>query len=134
MSAAPEVGVIFLGVSLSIPDSPDAPVIPVREGIKAASEISEAGNLLGTALAYNPKSLEHRWTNAPNITRTWFTTYFEPFWDNHAKLLFPFFYAWGLTNRADDIFYGRIETSSEKAERLTLLTYSDELILQMRAA
>lgn len=134
MDAAPEVGVIFLGVGLTIPDSPDAPVIPMREGIKAASEVSQSGNLLGTVVAYNPKSIEHRWTNAPNITRTWFTTYWEPFWDNHAKLLYPFFYAWDLTNRPDDIFYGRMETNSEKAERLTLLTYSDELILNMKAA
>ena len=129
MSAAPEIGVMFLGVHLSFPWPPEAPVSPVREGIKSKTEISNTGNLLGTNLAFNPKTINHRFTN---LTRTWFTTYYEPFWNNHAKLIYPFFYAWDLTNRPNDVFYGYIDDAIIQEEKLSLLNYNDELVLQMK--
>jgi len=131
MTAAPEIGVIFLGVHLLFPWPPEAPVIPEEEGIKAFSEYSGAGHLLGTVLAYNPVTINPRWTN---LTRTWYSTSFLPFWDNHGKLIFPFFYAWDLTNRPDDIFYVSIDPGMVRMESLDLLTYTKELTLQMKSA
>lgn len=131
MSALPEIGIIFLGVHLLFPWPPEAPVIPEEEGIKASTEYSGAGNLLGTVLAHNPRNINPRWTN---LTRTWYTTFFLPFWDNHGKLIFPFFYAWDLTNRPDDIFYVSIDPAMVRREVLELLTYTKELTLQMKGA
>ena len=131
MSAAPEIGIIHLGVHLLFPWPPEAPVVPEEEGIKANTEYSGAGNLLGTVLAYNPVTINQRWTN---LTRTWYSSSFLQFWDNHGKLIFPFFYAWDLTNRPDDIFYVSIDPGMVRRESLELLSYTKELSLQMKAA
>lgn len=131
-SAAAEIAVIFLGAQLEIPDSPDAPTVPVEEGIAVNSEYSEAGNLLGSTPSHFPININHQWTKAPNITRTWYSTYFIPFWENHARDIYPFFYAWDLTNRPDDIRYVTINPGMSRREVLSLLTYSDELVLQMK--
>lgn len=129
MSAAPEIGVIFLGAHLLFPWPPEAPVVPEEEGINVSTEYSGAGHLLGSVLAYNPITINQRWTD---LTRSWYSTSFLPFWDNHAKLIYPFFYAWDLDNRPDDIFYVSLDPGMVRRESLELLSYTKELTLQMK--
>lgn len=131
-SEKPFIGEIYLGARLTLPDPPDAPTIPVEESIKVASEIGDTGHLLGAVIQYYQAIVNHSWTRTPNWTRTFYSTYFLPFWNNHARKLYPFFYAWDLTNRADDIVFGSIDPGLVRREELTLLTYSDNIQLQMR--
>ena len=129
---APYAGVIMLGVYLSMPDPPDAPYAPVNEGIKVSTEISEAGHLLGSVVEHFPININPRWTNAPNFTRTWYTTYFLPFWEDHGRWIKPFFYGWDLVNRPDDVFYVHLDPGFVRAEALSLLTYTDSVELLLK--
>lgn len=127
-SAAAEIGILMLGKKLQFPWPPDNPVIPKQESMKLASEISQEGHLLGTVLAYNGIQINHKWSN---LLRQWTEGTFEQFWNSHAKFIYPFVYAWDLTNRPDDIFYVRVNTEMVYQEPLSKLSYADELQLQM---
>ena len=125
----PEAAVIFLGHLIEFPYPPTAPTVPVAESISAAMEISEAGHLLGAVISHFPIVINQRWEN---ITRTWFDAYFRPFWFNHARYLIPFFYAWDLTNRSNDIFYVTVDPGQSFRETLTVLSLTDAIELNMK--
>lgn len=125
----PEMAIIFLGVAIEFPYPPDSPTVPFDESIRATMEISEAGHNLGAVISHFPISVNQKFSN---FTRTWFDTYFKPFWINHARYLLPFFYGWDLTNRADDIFFLTMDENFIFREALTILSLTDELTLQMR--
>lgn len=129
---APYIGEIYLGARLTLPDPPDAPLTPVEESIRVASEIGDTGHLLGAVIQYYQAQINHSWTRTPNWTRTFYNTYFKPFWLNHARKLYPFFYAWDLIGNADDILFGSIPPDFVRREELTLLSYTDVVQLQMR--
>lgn len=129
---APYIGTIFLGTYLLMPDPPDAPYVPVNEGMKISTEISEAGHLLGAVIEHYPIDINPRWSRTPNFTRTFYTTYFLPFWENHAKLMRPFFYAWDKVNRADDVYYVYLDPGFIRRESLSLLSYTDEVELMLK--
>lgn len=126
---APEMAVMFLGIYIEFPFPPIAPTVPATESISVATEFSEAGHTLGSVISHFPITINHRWEN---ITRTWFDTYFKPFWINHARYLIPFFYAWDLTNRPLDIFYVTVDGSQRFGESLTILSVTDQIELNMK--
>ena len=130
LSAAAEAAVIFLGACITFPFLPRAPYIPRDEGIEVVSEVSQAGHLLGSVVAHYPVSINPVWEL---LLRTWFNTYLAPFWDDHAKLLKPFFFGWDLTNRPNDIFYCWVDPGMRFKEILTTLNYSDEFSLLLKS-
>lgn len=128
-TAEPEMAIVFLGTAIEFPYPPDSAVIPFDESITAQMEISEAGHNLGAIISHFPIRISHKYSN---FTRTWFNTYFKPFWINHARYLLPFFYAWDLTNRADDIFFVTLDETQIFRETLTVLSLMDEFTLNMK--
>lgn len=128
MSAVPEIGILMLGTRLDFPWPPVSPVAN-QETIRLSSEYSEAGHLLGSVIAHYPKTIPHKWTK---FTRSWLDGYFQPFWDSHAKLLRPFFYAWDLINRPGDVFFVHIDPEMLYQVPFSTLNYGDELQLNMK--
>lgn len=128
-SIAPQIGVIFLGQYLQFPTTPVTPFIPITESIEAAEEISKSGHLLGVDIRYNPIT-----TTAvfEDLLRTWVDSDYKPFWNNHAKLLKPFFFGWDLVTRASDCYYVRVPAEAVFEEPLSVLTYVDKIELKMR--
>jgi hypothetical protein len=130
LTAAAEVAVMFLGEAIYFPYLPRAPYTPKDEGIEVMSEVSQAGHLLGSVVAHHPVSINPVWEL---ILRTWFNDNLVPFWDDHGKLLKPFFFGWDLNNRPDDIFYCWIDPAMRFKEILTTLNYSDEFSLLLKS-
>ena len=121
---------IYLGQRLEFPFRPEGPVVPISEAIELKAETSKAGYILGALVAHWPFTLSHLWKY---LTRAWYRDYFLPFWDDHAKYLKPFFYAWDLDERPDDVYFVSVDPGMVRREPLSILTYSDELQLQMRS-
>jgi len=129
MIAAPEIGILMLGIKLEFPWPPDSPVIPKREQLRLNAEYSDAGHLLGAVVAHFPIQIDHKWSR---FARNWLDADFLPFWNNYGKQLCPFFYAWDLVNRPSDIYFVSVNPESIYQVPLTLLAYGDELQLSMR--
>jgi hypothetical protein len=125
----PELAILFLGVYTEFPYPPDAPMSPNEEGINAKIEISEGGHNLPSLISYFPRTVN---LNFSNITRTWFDTYYAPFWDNYAKYLLPFFFAEDLDNLGSDIDFGVLNPSLTKKKVLSALSINDSLPFQMQ--
>ena len=79
---APQVGVIYVGVYLQFPYPMDAPLEPFARSIKADVADSEAGYPLGASLKYSPVEINH---TQSNFLRTWFATYYQPFYELHGE-------------------------------------------------
>lgn len=125
-----EIAIIYLGERVDFQFRPAAPVISASHRIEAMAEYSRAGHLLGTSTMFYPVEINHRYEL---LLRSWYNSNFKPFWKNHARLMLPFFYGWDIANRADDIYFCHIDTAMAEQESLTLLDYTDELNLILRA-
>lgn len=130
LNAAIEIAVLFLGEAIYFPFRPRAPYTPMAESIEVNSEISQAGHLLGSVVAHHPVSINPVWEY---ITRSWFNANIPDFWNDHGKLLKPFFFGWDLENRPDDIFYCWIDPAMVYKEVLTIFNYTDEFNLMLKA-
>ena len=123
-SIEPEIGNIFLGSRIDFPVPPDTPGTPAEEGINAAMEISQAGHNLGAIISFFPLKSSVKFSN---ITRTWFDNNIRPFWFSHARYLLPFFYAFDLDERPDDVYFVTMDKGQTFKEMLTILSLTDEL-------
>lgn len=130
LTSQAEIADIFLGEAIYFPFRPRAPYTPKNEGIEVNSEISDAGHLLGSVVAHHPVDINPVWEY---MSRTWFAENLQPFWDDHAKLLKPFFFGWDLSNRPDDIFYCWVDPAMKFKEVLTTLNYTDEFNLMLKS-
>ncbi|MFA5803664.1 MAG: discoidin domain-containing protein [Melioribacteraceae bacterium] len=129
-SGAPYVGVIYLGAKLLMPWPPDPAPVPFSEGINAETSESESGNILGSTVKSNPIEITHSFRL---LTRTFISTYWLPFWNSYGKRMKPFFYAWDLTAIPGDVFFCVMKSSARFAAPVSMLTYVDELIIDMKA-
>jgi hypothetical protein len=128
-SGAPYVGVIYLGAKLLMPWPPDPAPVPFIEGINAETFESETGLILGNTVKGNPIDIAH---NFKLLTRSWVNDSWLPFWNVYGKKLKPFFYAWDLTNAPKDVFYCTMKVSARLATPVSLLTYFDDLGVEMK--
>lgn len=125
----PYLGVLMFGSALQFEQPPDAPLTPKNVKLVGETAISETGNLLGANVKFNQLEISHTWQN--KVTATWYTNSFEPFMENHAELLKPFFYAWDLTNRAGDIYFVRLREDNLRSDPISRLDYIDTLTLNL---
>lgn len=128
-SGQPYCGVIYFGTAILFDWPADGPLAPYSESIIAEDVDSEAGNLLGIEVKFNPKELTRVWSNQ---TKTFYDSYFKPFWDAHGKLLKPFFFADDLTNRTDQVFYARCKKEMVFAPQYSRANYYDSFTLEMK--
>lgn len=128
-SFIPQIGVLYLGEYFKFDYPPESPVVPKRESVVAQSEISNGGHLLGTDVRYYQNTAQFLFRN---ITRSFYVSKLKIFWDTHAKLLKGFFFAWDLTNRPNDVFYCKISEDSTMQEPLSILSYVDEVNLNLQ--
>ena len=128
-AVAAYMAIAVLGQKLQFPYPPDTPYIPYSEVPVADVERSKNGHILGVS-TYLP-ALKMR-VQFSNITRTWFDTYFLPFWQNHGRLYKPFFFAWDLDTYENDVFLVSIDDEYNLESPFSVLTYIDILNLNMR--
>ena len=123
-----EIGILMLGEKLSFGYGPETPFAPKSEGIKANSLMSKGGYLLGTDVRYNDLSITARYGY---VSRTWVSTYFLPFWRDHARLLKYFFYAYDPDNDADTVYLVKAAESMRYEAPLSIGSYVDGLTLNL---
>ena len=127
-SVPPEAGVIYLGEYLEFPFPPDAILQPFSESVVPKFETVDSGNLLSVENRFNPFSISHRYSN---VERDPFLKDYLKFWNNHGKYLKPFFYAWDLDNRPNDVFYARFSEKHTHSIPLSNLKYADLVQLNL---
>lgn len=123
-----EIGILMLGEKLSFGYGPEAPFNPKSEGIKANSLISKGGYLLGTDVRYNPLSITARYNY---VSRTWVSTYYLPFWRDHARHLKYFFYAYDPDNDPNTVYLVKVNESMLYEAPLSIGGYVDGITLNM---
>ena len=128
-SIAAQIGVAVLGTKMQFEYPPETPYNPYTETPAAYVERSKNGHILGVS-TYNPV-LEFR-ALFSFITRTWLNTYFIPFWQNHARLFKPFFFAWDLDTYPEDVFFVSIDNNMTFETPFSILEYVDTVSLTMR--
>lgn len=124
----PYIGVLFFGSALEFEFPPDAPLAPKAKTLKSEAAMSEGGNFLGANVKFAQFELNHVFSE---VTNTWYNNSFEPFMEDHAEQLKPFFYAWDLTNKPDDIFYVRLKEDNARADTIDRLNYVQFVYLNM---
>lgn len=123
-----DIGIIYLGTKLSFGIGPQTPTIPKSEGIVAKEEVSKAGFPLGVDIRYNDIISNPTYKV---VDRTWVQTYYRPFWNNHGRLLKPFFYAWDIDDSSSEIVFVKFSSGMRYEEPVSLLNYVDYLTLQL---
>lgn len=127
-SGLPFLAVAYFGVAILFDYPPSGPIIPFSENITAEENESETGNLLGINIKFNKTDISRMWGQQ---TKTFYDTYFKPFWDNHGKLLKPFFYADNLTARADEAHFVRLKKEMLNAPQYSRADIYDTIQLEM---
>jgi hypothetical protein len=78
-----------------------APFDPTPQAVKARSERSTTGQLLGSVVNYIEIAVSPRWTL---LDPAWIAASFDPFWETHASTLKPFFWAWEPGDHPTEVF------------------------------
>lgn len=123
---SPELGVLMLGQRLTFPVKPQAPYVPVDEKVVEESAWSKAGHLLGTVVRYSKLTINAKFKA---LDRSFVFGDFQTFWQQHARQLKPFFYAWDLDAFPDQVYVVR-HTGRHRAQ-LSIASLVDQLDLQM---
>lgn len=126
-----EVGGIFIGNLLQFPCPPNVPLTTANEGIVSQTFVSKSGKLLGFDHRYNPINISHSFSD---INMSWIENEYSTFWDNHGKLMKPFFYAPDLENLPDEVYYCRFSDEHQHSFQLSNLNYVDVLQLNLVGA
>lgn len=123
------IAVASLGVKIQFEYPPDTPYAPYAESPEADVARNKNGHILGVS-TYSPRlSLAVQFSL---VSRSWLDTYFVPFWQNHARLFKPFFFAWDLDTYPADVFFVSIDDDMSLDTPFSILTYVDVLSLKMR--
>lgn len=128
-TVAPHIAVVFLGTMMQFEYPPDAPYVPYTETPVADVERSKNGHILGVSTYLPALQLQPQFSN---INRTWLDAYLIPFWQTHARLLKPFFFAWDLDTYPADVFFVSIDDESALETPFSLLSLVDSITLKMR--
>jgi hypothetical protein len=103
-AVTPQLAICLIGERITFPSGPLAPLNKYTIGIESEIEHSKAGHILGTVVRYHPVKLSYVFPPSES-NYTWWSVTFKAFWNNHGKLLKPFFFCLDYGNFPDDIFW-----------------------------
>lgn len=127
-SAAAQMAVLMLGVMLQFPYPPATPFSPYKEGMEAETKRGKTGQLLGAVVRYFPRQISARFIEP---TRDFVFNSYLPFWEGHASLMKPFFFAWDLDVYPDHVLFGKVPAGLEFEAPLSRGGTVDEIKLDM---
>lgn len=128
ISEAPEIGILFIGEYLEMPYPPDAPYPRYESKVQMKSEISQSGNLLGRVYKYEMIKMNSTFSN---LDRTWVNNNIYPYYNNHAKYGYPFFFAFDLNVFTKDIFLCNLVDDYTFAPSIKYLGYYESISFQL---
>jgi len=111
-SVTVQIGVALLGEVLTFERWPRSGLDPDALKIKASSQTSKTGNMLGATLGYVSREFSLKFQN---LTPSWVSNTFVPAWDAHLELLKPFLLAWDITNHATEVYFVRLPDNATRA-------------------
>lgn len=128
-SIAPYLAVALLGEKLQFEYPQDTPCVPYEEKPVADVERTKDGHIIGVSTYLPMLGIRAQFSN---FTRTWIDNNYRPFWQNHARLFKPFFYAWDIDTYPNDIFFVTIDDSMVFGTQFSISSYVDMIALTMR--
>lgn len=98
-TAAPFIGVIFLGPYIQFPRFPRSPFEPLRREFETAQNLSRQGRFVGAITEFEKRMIE---VSFRSIERSWIDANWEGFYQHGPN---PFFWAWNVTDFPLEVFY-----------------------------
>jgi len=123
---AAEIGICMIGERMDFPVYPDSPFTPKSEGINATAEISKGGHLLGVASRFSPITISVSFTYPEML---FIDGDLKIFWENHGRLVKPFFWAPNFDEWPERIHFVRFPVSFSLAVAQSDITNADGLSL-----
>ena len=101
-----EIGVLFIGNYLEMPQSPEIPYDPDQTEDHVDRSIGGGGRLLGVVNEWTGFNME--WTFR-FLSQTWVHDTWLPFWESHKFT--PFIFSWDSVGHGDEVHYGYFNQS-----------------------
>jgi len=105
-ATAAEIAVAMIGSRLTFERYPRNNFDPAPEKVAAETARSKTGQLLGAVLKYVSLDVT---VSFQRLTPSWVSDTFKPVWDDYLSQLLPFFWAWDITNHADEVYFAAID-------------------------
>lgn len=94
-AVAAKIGVVLLGDRVTFNTAPVAPFDPFPESVIAETARAKSGHIIASAKRYVSSRIVAEFRG---VLDSWITGTFKPLWDTYLAELYPFFWAWDLTN------------------------------------
>lgn len=128
LSVAPYMAILMIGDKLQFPYPEDAPYKPFKNEIRGETQLGRNGHHLGSVVDYHGIKIT---ANFSNLSRTFVFDTYKPFWDDHAKLLKPFFYAADIGTFPELVFFVRVPDNAVFEPPLSISNLVDRLTIPM---
>jgi len=125
---APQIGVMIAGNAVEFPVYPDLPFTIANESVNATTEVSKGGHLLGVTSRYSPLSISVSFTYP---AMSFINGDYRTFWDNHGKLIKPFFWVPNITTYPLNVYFVRMTSGSSFGVSQSDTTNADSLSFRM---
>ncbi len=123
-SVKAKIAVMMIGSKIEMPYPPEAPSAAYAETYQLLNSESKNNNFLGAIRRNSKYSIRHVYKS---VTKTFYDTYLLPFWNAHAKLGYPFFYAMDSVNLPEGNFFARFVDGYEWNPQRSNLLFVDEI-------
>lgn len=127
-TSAPQLAVAMIGDMLRFPYPVAAPHIPYKEKIETDSKRSKTGHILGSIVRFKSRTIQAKFTNLP---RAFVFDSYQPFWDDHASDLKPFFFGWDMDAFPEHVMFAKVPDNADYSTPLSVHPLVDELTLEM---
>ena len=124
----PKIAVLILGVRMEFPTPPEAQYTPNPEEVIATSNRGRTGHLLGSTLAFVNNRITAQFKQ---LTTTWVSATYYPWFVVYGRGMLPFFYAWNLTAEAASVHYVKLVDNPRFADPRTRAGFVDAITLEM---
>lgn len=101
-AVAARIGAVLLGDRVTFNTAPVAPFDPFPESVIAETARAKSGHIIASAKRYVSSRIVAEFKGVPN---SWITGTFKTLWDTYLSELYPFFWAWDLTNYATEAYW-----------------------------
>ncbi len=126
--AAAEIGVVFLGERMDMPERVKARFVPELIKIVSDTQKSKAGNILGSVVLHKPYTIKAEWNG---LTYSFVNTTYRTFWEDHASELKPFFWAHDIGTFPAEIKYVTVPQNARLERPLLFNDRVESLVLTM---
>ena len=101
-STVPYIGIVAFGVALEMPRFPiSSGFSPDIQSPKVSTSRSMNGTFLGDIYEYTQREINPFYKG---LLTSFINGDFKTFWDNHGKLMKPFFLAWNYNENPNDVY------------------------------